>query len=216
MLNTEEELPGRWKKKQFVAQKCPRNAYNGFFSKLQYQPESYTERAEQYSKTQPLDERKLGFGSHDACKRGEFTSTKATERYRDVVKNESHLLNMHRNEAEEKEAIKKINLKAHQPPKDKNGNNLEEPRFLYDIGRTRITPYTPNSTHDSFYSLPKHAPVNAKLKGKDPCRRLGSHRPMSATIGEHAWSHKYGKPEFGQVSYVENFYDRGHVECKGF
>jgi hypothetical protein len=47
--------------------------------------------------------------------------------------------------------------------------------------------------------------VDPKLKGKDPVRRLGSHRPMSSMIGEHAWSHKYEKPSFGIVSCVENF-----------
>jgi hypothetical protein len=181
---------------------------------LHYQNDSYTEIAEQYSKTQPLADRKLGFGSHDASKTGEFTSTKATERYRDVVRNESK--HLRGSGPEEAKLLEKIRSKPREPPKDKWGRNLEEPKYLYDIGRTRITPYTPNSTHDSFFSLPKHAPVNPKLKGKDCVRRLGSHRPMSASIGEDAWSHRYNKPEFGQVSCVEKFYDRGHIECKGF
>lgn len=171
------------------------------------------ENTEKYTKTQPLDKRKLGFGSHDAFKRGEFTSTKATERYRDVLRNEAKLLARQVNTSLKLDIPQKF---TREPPKDKFGKPLQEPSFLYDIGRSQVTPYTPNSSHDSFYKVPKHAPVNPGLKGKDPIRRLGSHRPMSASYGERAWSHKYEKPEHGTVSFVEKFYDRGHIECKGF
>lgn len=177
-----------------------------------YENEQYLENTEQYTKTQPLDQRKLGFGSHDAFKRGEFTSTKATERYRDVLRNEAKLL-------AKKGSVppsKASNVVAREPPKDKFGKPLKEPSFLYDIGRGQVTPYTPHSSYDSFYKVPKHAPVKPELKGKDPVRRLGSHRPMSTSFGEHAWSHKYDKPEYGIVSFVEKFYDRCHLECRGF
>uniref|UniRef100_A0A7S2EF12 Uncharacterized protein n=1 Tax=Trieres chinensis TaxID=1514140 RepID=A0A7S2EF12_TRICV len=214
--NSVEELPSRWKKKQFVTPKCPKNAYNGLFVKPQYTPDPYTERAEQYSKTQPLEKRRLGFGSHDAFKPGEFTSDKATERYRNVVRQEQKLLDSVRDEMRERELIQKLRDRPRTTPKDKLGKDLKEPKFLYDVGRTHVTLYSPQSTRDSFYKLPKHAPVDPKLKGLDPIRRLGSHRPMSASIGEQAWRHKYAKPEFGQVKYIEKFYDRGHIECKGF
>lgn len=211
-----EALPGRWKKKQFVTQRRPQNSHDGYFYKVNYQHEPYTEIAEQYRKTQPLEKRKLGFGSHDAWKSGEFTSTKATERYRDVVKKESKQFDKEKtSDSNISKLIKKLDQQRH-PPKDKLGNDLKEPKFLYDIGRTHVTSYTPNSTHDSFYRLPKHAAVNPKLKGKDPVRRLGKLKTMSSAIGEQAWSHDYGKPEYGVVSYVEKFYDRGHIECKGF
>ncbi len=211
-----EELPGRWKKKQFVTQRCPQNAQNGFFMKLSYHSEPYTERAEEYRKSQPLEKRKLGFGSHDAFKSGEFTSTKATERYRTVVRNESNLYTRHRDEDKEKKLLEKLKSRPRELPKDKFGNNLVVPENLYDIGRTHITRYNPNSTHDSFYKIPKHAFVDPKLKGYDPIRRLGSHRPMSTTVGEYAWTHNYGKPEHGQINCVDKFYDKGHIECKGF
>ena len=214
-IRRQEALPGRWKKKQFVTQRRPQNAHDGYFYKVNYQNDPYTEIAEEYRKTQPLEKRKLGFGSHDAWKSGEFTSTKATERYRDVVKKEIKQLDKNKEDEDLGEIMKKLDQKR-APPKDKFGNDLKEPKFLYDIGRTHVTSYTPNSTHDSFYRLPKHAAVNPKLRGKDPIRRLGNMKSMSSAIGEHAWSHKYCKPEHGAVSYVEKFYDRGHIECKGF
>ena len=204
-----EALPQRWKEKQFVTQTHPLR--NGYFSRLHYHNEEYTEIAEQYRKTQPLDKRKLGFGSHDAFKSGEFTSSKATERYRDCVRKETKLLDRHRRENGETKSIEQAKAKAptRKPPKDKFGENLTEPKFLYDIGRTNITPYTPEYSHDSFYKVPKHAPV---VKGADSVRRLGSHRTMSSMIGEKAWGHKFDKAEFGIVNYVEKFYDKGHLE----
>ena len=204
-----EALPSRWKEKQLVTQTHPLK--NGYFSRLQYHNEEYTEIAEQYRKTQPLDKRKLGFGSHDAFKSGEFTSSKATERYRDCVRKETKMLDRHQRENSEANANgeTKTDFPSRKPPKDKFGADLKEPRFLYDIGRNNITPYTPQYSHDSFYKVPKHAPV---VKGKDSVRRLGSHRPMSAVVGEKAWAYKYDKPEFGIVNYVEKFYDKGHLE----
>jgi len=212
-------LPERWKNKQLQIPQYPQNAEKGFFTKLHYKPEQYSDLAEAYSKTQPLQNRKLGFGSRDAFKRGEFTSVKATERYRDVLKKESRFMEKVSQEKKKKNLTNNkeemISLPERYPPKDRHGNDLIEPNFLYDIGRTQVTPYCPKNAHDCFYSIPKHAMVDPKLKGKDPLRRLGSHRPMSMEIGDMAWNHSYTKPEFGQPHFVDKFYDRGHLECKG-
>jgi hypothetical protein len=51
------------------------------FAKVTYASEPYSEM-ERYTKTQPLDSRKKGFGSKDASRRGEFTSYIRTEQYR--------------------------------------------------------------------------------------------------------------------------------------
>jgi hypothetical protein len=175
---------------------------------------STAEISEQYSKTQPLDKRKLGFGSHDATKSGEFTCYKATERYRSLIKTENKLRELHRN-AEKDKDILSINAPPPLPPKDKNGNVLEVPKFTFDVGRSSVTPYNPNTAHDSFYTIPKHAKVDSKLKGKDNIRRLGSHRPTSATIGEYAWTYNYTKPEHCRRS-RDDCFDHGHLECTGF
>ena len=44
-----ELLPSRWKEKQFVTQKFPKNAENGLFVKLRYNSEPYTESGEKAS-----------------------------------------------------------------------------------------------------------------------------------------------------------------------
>ena len=45
-----------------------------------YAPDPYADKFG-YLKSEPLDQRKLGFGSHDASKRSEFTLTVRTEQY---------------------------------------------------------------------------------------------------------------------------------------
>ena len=169
----------------------------------------------QYSKTQPTDSRKLGFGSRDASKTGEFTCWKTTERYRSVVKQENKLMESHRDEAKEREILKQLPNNAPVPPKDRDGKSLKMPMFMYDVGRNTNSfsrkggdAYDPKSTRDCFYSLPKHA--------KGDIRRLGTHRPSSAAIGQYAWSAKYSRPEFGSQNGGAKFYDRGHLEVSGF
>ena len=45
-----------------------------------------------YLRTQPLDSRKTGFGSHDCKRRDQFTKYIETERYREQLKAEYKLL----------------------------------------------------------------------------------------------------------------------------
>ena len=52
-----EKLPSRYRSKQFVTQRYPKNADAGFFTKLNYVEEEYNDNAEKYSETFPLDER---------------------------------------------------------------------------------------------------------------------------------------------------------------
>ena len=113
----------------------------------------------------------------------------------------------HRDEAKEKEVLQKINRSEPLPPKDRDGKSLNMPHFMYDIGRTSGG-YDPKSTRDCFYNLPKHA--------KGDIRRLGSHRPPSAVIGQYAWKHKYLRPEHGSTNGCEKFFDCGHLEVSGF
>lgn len=52
----------RWRSLLIVqVPQIPKNAENGNFSRLEYRSEPYADM-EKFSKTQPLDKRKLGFG----------------------------------------------------------------------------------------------------------------------------------------------------------
>ena len=119
--------------------------------KLTYNSEPYTEISEKYSKTQPLDDRKLGFGSRDASKTGEFTCWKTTERYRSLVKQESRLMESHRDEAKEKQTAQAAIPRTDPlPPRDRDGKILKMPIFMYALdgrltlgaGITMVFPFT--------------------------------------------------------------------------
>ena len=203
-----EKLPSRFKSKQFVTQRYPKNADAGFFTKLNYVEEEYNDNAEKYSETFPLDERKLGFGSRDANKRGEFTSTKATDRFRETLKQEFKAMRSKdlaaTGDGSEENAEKQILEAALTPepaePKNREGEKLKLPKYLYDIGRTQCTPFDPHHQKDRFYNIPYHAKVTTMQQsgGAEDIRRLGTHAPMSQSIGARAWAVKYTKPEFGR------------------
>jgi hypothetical protein len=76
----------RHKGKQFLTTvpKVPA-AGAGYFHPLKYAPEKFNDTTG-YLRTQPLDARKRAFGSKDASRRDEFTSTVQTERYRHLLK----------------------------------------------------------------------------------------------------------------------------------
>ena len=120
----------------------------------------------------------------------------------------------HRDEAKEKAVLEKIQKSDPQPPKDRDGKSLEMPVYMYDIGRNTNTfgndksEYDPKTTKDRFYNIPKHS--------KEDIRRLGSHRPSSTMIGQYASVQKPTRPKFGSNNGAEKFFDRGHLEVKGF
>jgi len=83
-------VPGRWKGKQLIAPgpKKPAGVSVGYFDKFTYTPETYVDRS-LYTKTQPIESRKLGFGSHNAKCRDEFMSHIRTEQYRSQLRAEA-------------------------------------------------------------------------------------------------------------------------------
>lgn len=85
---TATKLP-RHKGKQFITVP-PKSTSDGggYFGKFTYtKGEEYIDRTG-YLKKQPLESRKLAFGSHDASNRDEFTSHIRTEQYREQLKAE--------------------------------------------------------------------------------------------------------------------------------
>ena len=94
----------------------PKNAGNGYFGNMgkpfMYMPDKYVEQLP-YAKTQPYDTRKLGFGTHDASKRDEFTDRVRTARHGDLLKREKSILQ--RNEQKRGGLAEQIR-KAHSKP----------------------------------------------------------------------------------------------------
>jgi hypothetical protein len=166
----------------------PNNAENGNFGKLTYAPSVFKE-SNMYLSTQPLEKRVKGFGSHDASRRDEFTSSVRTEQYRQSIRKETQAL-PHTDLVLEDE-LDRAQSAPSSPAMLMSASGTLRRETLYDIGRTKVTEFDPKSTKDRFY----------KSGGKD--RQLGTYQPSSTIIGNSAWNTEYKPPSHGAASLVK-------------
>lgn len=176
------------------------NAEHGNFSKLSYVAEGYVE-TNKYITTQPLDKRKLGFGTKDAHRRDEFSNDIRTEQYRETLRKEKLLT------AEGPEVVKEklTKMLAERAAYDSTlglGNTQQREKiYQFDIGRSRTTQFDPKSIKDTHYKF-----------NPDKGRHFGDTvKPISNDIGDDAWNIQYRPPSFGGKSEVKNFYDKSHL-----
>jgi hypothetical protein len=163
------------------------NAENGNFGKLTYAPSVFKE-SNMYLTTQPLDKRAKGFGSKDASRRDEFTSSIRTEQYRQSIRKESQ--NFQHTEALPEDTLERAQTA---PPKmllSASGTLRRE--TLYDIGRTKVTDFDPRATKDRWYRSTTERE-----------RQLGPYQPSSTVIGQAAWNTEYKPPSHGAASLVK-------------
>lgn len=162
----------------------PNNAENGNFGKLTYASSLYKE-VNTYISTQPLDKRKRGFGTKDASRRDEFTSSIRTEQYRQGIRKEMSILKA----PSEPVCIERSNTA---PPMLLSESGTLRRETLYDIGRTKVTEFNPRSSRDRFYNS------NSSKE-----KKLGPYRPASFAIGDSAWDQEYKPPTYGATSEVK-------------
>lgn len=200
-----DTLPPRWKEKQFAAPQIPQNSGEGYFGhqgkSFVYMPDKYATQVP-YQTTQPHDKRKLGFGTHDAHKRDEFTASIRTEQYRETLKREKILID----KAHDPAAATAI-LEAAKEKKSEYVAGKPEINHLYDVGRNIHTEFDPKNHREQYYTM-KH--------GFEHDKRMGTFRTASQEVGEGMWNVKYSKPEFSAASQVKNFYDKSHLGVSGF
>jgi hypothetical protein len=160
-----------------------------------------------YINKQPLDSRKKGFGSRDADRRDEFSSSIRTEQYRETLRKE--IARSTKDSKKIEEELQQLIASASKNPESEqdNGASNDSSSFsynttvpLYDIGRTRVTQFDPRASRDSFYRFKS-----------DREKRLGNTRPLSQEIGDGAWKVTYKPPTYGGRSEVKNFFDRSHL-----
>eukprot|EP01039_Chlorochromonas_danica_P000572 gene572-616_t len=200
----------------FQVKMVPQNAEDGHFAKKTYVPEGYKESIK-YITTQPLDNRKRGFGSKDASRRDEFSNNIRTEQYRETLIKEKLLAE---SPEEIKEKLTKLlseraaadsDLAASMTGSTRRTLRESGRRSLsasssgrihqYDIGRSQVTPFDPKSSRDTYYKFDSDYD---KFVG-------GLTKPVSYDIGQSAWDTNYKPPSFGGRSEVKNFFDKSHL-----
>lgn len=172
----------------------------GHFEKFVYAPDSYKDKTT-YLKVQPVDRRKLGFGTHDAARRDEFTTTIRTEQYREQLRCETNKTNKTGNTPssgrDEAQDFKKKEFPR----------GLRETKHLYDIGRSQETAFDPKSSRDTFYNA-----LMCKSRNRPPRRTGGAYiSSMDCGAGVQGLDHGACKPTHGHQRATKTFFDRSHL-----
>lgn len=159
--------------------------------------DTYTDKSG-YLKTQPLDSRKLGFGSHDAAKRDEFMDFIRTEQYRQQLKTEKGFM-------DKASAGKQLLTAGIATPERSFPAGRTEVKHLYDIGRGLETEFDPKSSRDCFYN-------NLMCKSRTrPDRRTGGQWTSGSDVGMNVNDVTVEHPAHGHTHATKQFYDKSHL-----
>lgn len=179
----------------------PKNAENGCFTKVEYKGGDVQDVIH-YIASQPLDQRKKGFGSKDAKRRDEFANAMRTEQFRATILREQALLKKQKRIGDAKNGPE-IEITT------EDGNfediRVEPELFLYDIGRSRVTEFDPKLRRDKYFSGTNHSQH----------RRLpvGGTLPASTVWGSGLSLSCYEckPPQFGVHAATQHFQDKSHL-----
>ena len=218
----------RLKGKQFLTNPSRTGQLAGYFSPFQYATDSYQD-SNKYIVTQPRDGRKLGFGTHDANRRDEFTLDIRAKQYRQLMAQEKNYERIYVNKRQQQ--------RTHSAPADgtkgKNGkgDSLDKlmasmyfqtaiPALQYDIGRTVAgsTPDCAKCERDTFY-----CPHRVGVHG----RRVDSRTHYNEQYGSIGVVGQGGDElrsldaamagQFTHKSLLKDFHDNNHMQVgKGF
>eukprot|EP00944_MAST-04C_sp_MAST-4C-sp1_P006002 g6002.t1 len=175
-----------------------------------------------YIQSQPLDKRHLGFGSHDAFRRDEFSNTIRTRQLREALAQEKSTFQrsllkgeapnprrLHDNYQSQIDSIeeeiarleKKTGLGSRVDGESKR-RDVAPTEFLYDIGRNRNTEFNPKISGDRFY-VPNIKREKAYGKTHTTSQRHGMQEGCETKIDR--------KAEFVYVHSTDAFYDNTHL-----
>lgn len=191
------EKNARHKGKQFVTQPS-KDVCNGagYFHKKTYTSDPLLDNT-MYSKSQPADSRKLGFGTHDAHRRDEFMSHIRTEQYRETLTREMQIIEQQKKEEDDEDEFANDSNASKPFPK-----GLTKTTYLYDIGRNNVTEFNKKSHRDRFYTM---------RTGNCQYERDNGHFVLSSqSIGDGVHSAEY-KPVNTRSATTKQFYDHSHL-----
>ena len=173
----------------------PNNAENGCFAKLEYKEEG-THGVITYLGTQPLDQRKQGFGTKDAFRRDEFSNGIRTEQYRATIKKEKEILKQTKGEDD----AAKLRLLLLEQEK----NVAEEDRvFQFDVTST-ISEFNPKTKRDTYKRPSTTSSIGTKTSSF-------GFKTVSSEWGAGFDPTSYHAPEHGGHNTISHFYDKSHI-----
>jgi hypothetical protein len=192
--------------KQFQTNPSKLGQTEGYFGKFTHTADVYSD-TNGYRTTQERDKRKLGFGSHDARRRDEFTLDIRAKQYRELLSKEKEFERLRQigHAYDEKESTvedkKSIDPKYFQ---------TQIPTELFDIGRTPqgTTPTCTKCSRDTFYCTHR-----AALQQTNTLRRDGDYKTTMMAYGASAAKPDTMTKVTHQVTTrgIKEFYDNNHL-----
>jgi hypothetical protein len=201
--STKGRTRSSYKGKQLQTSPAKKGQINAaYFASYGYSASGYNKPLD-YRTTQPIDSRKLGFGSRDADRRDEFSSNLRVQQYREKLKKEhEHVKDQltsgtyrPRSEETHEEAYKK---KYRDHPEL---FQTQVPFCLYPFFKTQSTAFNKKSSRDRFY--PTLYVSNAGLRRKDK-------RPTSNQAYGN-FTHNVQRPQYGSKNHMKSFEDSSHL-----
>jgi len=189
-----ERVKGEKAPTPFITKRIPANDGNGYFTRPTYTPHEFKETII-YQKLEPLEKRRNGFGTHDATRWDEFTSTTRSGQFREALKKEIQNLPQPSEEMmrETENLSRALTAPASNFPFRCTVSN-------FDIGRNQVTDFNPKATRDRYYKM---------ATNRD--KHTGSFRPSSADYGADSWNIEYKPPARGSKTETKNFWDKSHL-----
>ena len=189
--------------KQGIAGARPNEALFDKTYKWLYGGEKYVDRT-MYLKTQPLDQRKKGFGSRDAFRSDEFTQDIEVQKWRERLRTEMEFAERFAAQQEESLTPEEIeeSKRLAAPPERRWTHG---PNKLFDVGKEATggtTPYDCKDARDTWYSRSRLSELN------DGVPHRGGYNTSSTVVGDNLKGYSgWGKPEFARQPVIRaNFY----------
>ena len=219
-----KEKNPRWNGKQFstIFPKSGSIPKQVCYEKMTFGPHGKYNAEPLYITTQPLDKRKLGFGSHDASRRDEFSNPVRTTQHcgaidaekntmqRQMLKgqapNPSKLQAVYQSKIDELESqVAEVENKigmTQRIAREQAERRVGVAEHLYDIGRNSNTEFNPKMSRDQFYAPSKTTPVSYGYEHTTSLRH-GMQEGCETKIDK--------KAQFVCVHSTEAFYDNTHL-----
>jgi hypothetical protein len=177
-----------------------------------------------YLNIEPMDKRKLGFGSHDASRTDEFTLDIRVRQYRELLSQEA----VHNSKMVAEAAARlrgsrptsaPVLTKAQERKRSQNAyfaqyNDRPElfqtrvPYNLYEIGKgPNVTPICNKCSRETFYCPHRVG------RGEFTARRPGTANTASSVYGAFGDNTEVFKPKYGNVAETKSFYDHSHLKA---
>ena len=215
----------RLKGKQFLTNPSRTGQLAGYFTPFQYATDSYQD-SNKYIVTQPRDARKLGFGTHDANRRDEFTLDIRAKQYRQLMQQEKNYERLYVNKRQQqrtqsapaaaaKGADALDRLIAATTPSRYFQTSI--PPLQYDIGRTvkGSTPDCAKCERDTFY-----CPHRVGVNGRRVDGRTHYNEQFGSIGGQGDELRTLDAAMAGQFTHkslLKDFHDNNHMQVgKGF